>query len=207
MNFDSSLAIVGILRGFATPRVEQIVRAAIRGGLRNLEITMGPEETPEQIRKARSIAGDGICVGAGTVLSLELLKRALDAGATFIVTPVVNVAVIEECVRRKIPVFPGAYSPTEILRAWELGATMVKVFPAETLGPSYIKAIKAPLPQVKLMPTGGVDLKTLDAYRNAGADGFGIGGPLFDRGRVDAGDWNWIEKQCRAFVEAYSSTV
>jgi 2-dehydro-3-deoxyphosphogluconate aldolase/(4S)-4-hydroxy-2-oxoglutarate aldolase len=146
-----------------------------------------------------------MCIGAGTVLNLELLEKALAAGAAFTVTPVVNVDVIAECVRRKIPVFPGAYSPTEILRAWELGATMVKVFPAETLGPSYIKAIKAPLPQMKLMPTGGVDLKTLAAYKKAGADGFGVGGPLFDRARVEAGDWNWIEAQCRAFVETYNS--
>jgi 2-dehydro-3-deoxyphosphogluconate aldolase/(4S)-4-hydroxy-2-oxoglutarate aldolase len=184
-----------------------MVGAAMRGGLRNLEITMGPAETPQQIREARAIAGNQMCIGAGTVLNLDLLEKALDAGATFIVTPIVNLDVIEECVRRKIPVFPGAYSPTEIWRAWELGATMVKVFPAETLGPGYIKAIKAPLPQVKLMPTGGVDLKTLEAYRKAGADGFGVGSPLFDRARVEAGDWNWIESQCRAFVEAYSSSV
>ena len=148
-----------------------------------------------------------MCIGAGTVLNLELLEKALDAGASFIVTPIVNTDVIIKCVTHKIPVFPGAYSPTEVLQAWELGATMVKVFPAETLGPEYIKAIKAPLPLVKLMPTGGVDLKTLAAYRKAGADGFGVGSPLFDRARVEAGDWNWIETQCRAFVEAYSSTV
>ncbi|HEY6228882.1 MAG TPA: bifunctional 4-hydroxy-2-oxoglutarate aldolase/2-dehydro-3-deoxy-phosphogluconate aldolase [Verrucomicrobiae bacterium] len=207
MNFDSTLAVVGILRGFTTSQVIEIVKAALRGGLRNLEITMGSAETPQQIQEARQIAGDGMCVGAGTVLNLELLEKALAAGASFVVTPVLNDEVIEECVRRKIPVFPGAYSPTEILRAWELGATMVKVFPAETLGPSYIKALKAPLPQVKLMPTGGVDLKMLAAYKKAGADGFGVGSPLFDRARVEAGDWNWVEAQCRAFVDAYSSNV
>ena len=205
MNFDRAIPIVGILRGFTTPQVMEIVNAALRGGLRNLEITMGSAETPQQIHEARRIAGDRMCIGAGTVLNLELLEKALAAGAAFIVTPVVNVDVIEECVRRKIPVFPGAYSATEILCAWELGATMVKVFPAETLGPSYIKAIKAPLPQMKLMPTGGVDLKTLAAYKKAGADGFGVGGPLFDRARVEAGDWKWIEAQCRAFVETYNS--
>ena len=205
MNFDSKLPVVGILRGFTTPQVIEIAKAALRGGLRNLEITMGSAET--QIQQARRIAGERMCIGAGTVLNLELLEKALAAGASFIVTPIVNVGVIEECVRRKIPVFPGAYSPTEIFRAWELGATMVKVFPSETLGPSYIKAIKAPLPQVKLMPTGGVDLKTLAAYKKAGADGFGVGGPLFDRARVEAGDWKWIETQCRAFVNAYSSTI
>ena len=206
MNFDLNLPVVGILRGFTTPQVVKIIQVALRGGLRNLEITMGSAETPQQIQEARRIAGDRMRIGAGTVLNLELLEKALTAGASFIVTPVVNVEVIEECVRRKIPVFPGAYSPMEILRAWERGATMVKVFPAETLGPSYIKAIKAPLPHVKVMPTGGVDLKTLAAYKKAGADGFGVGSPLFDRARVEAGDWNWIEAQCRAFVEAYNSS-
>jgi 2-dehydro-3-deoxyphosphogluconate aldolase / (4S)-4-hydroxy-2-oxoglutarate aldolase len=207
MNFDSTLPIVGILRGFSTEQVREIVQACLRGGLRNLEITMGSAHTPEQIRVARDIVGERMAIGAGTVLNIELLEKALDAGATFVVTPTVNVNVITECVRRKIPVFPGAYTPTEILTAWELGATMVKVFPAETLGPGYIKAIKAPLPQVKLMPTGGVDLKTIGAYKKAGADGFGIGSPLFDRTHVEAGDWAWIEAQCRAFVEAYSSRV
>jgi 2-dehydro-3-deoxyphosphogluconate aldolase/(4S)-4-hydroxy-2-oxoglutarate aldolase len=204
MNFEIDLPIVGILRGFPTAHVVQIVRASARGGLRNLEITMGPAETPEQIREARALAGEKMCIGAGTVLNLDLLDRALAAGASFIVTPMVNIDVIAECVQRKIPVFPGAYSPTEILRAWDLGATMVKVFPAETLGPGYIKSIKAPLPQVKLMPTGGVDLKTIGAYKKAGADGFGIGGPLFDRPHIEAGDWIWVESQCRAFVEAYN---
>jgi 2-dehydro-3-deoxyphosphogluconate aldolase/(4S)-4-hydroxy-2-oxoglutarate aldolase len=206
MNFDSTLPIIGILRGFSTPQVVEIVQAALRGGLRNLEITMGSPQTPEQIREACSIAGNKMSVGAGTVLNHDLLETAVASGANFIVTPIVNVEVIEKCVRRKIPVFPGAYSPSEILRAWELGATMVKVFPAETLGPAYIKSIKAPLPQVKLMPTGGVDLKTLAAYRKAGADGFGIDIPLFDRARIEAADWNWVEAQCRAFVEAYISS-
>jgi 2-dehydro-3-deoxyphosphogluconate aldolase/(4S)-4-hydroxy-2-oxoglutarate aldolase len=203
--FETTLPIVGILRGFTTAQVVEIVKASLRGGLRNLEITMGSPETPAQIREARKIAGDRMCIGAGTVLNLELLQKAIDAGASFIVTPIVNTEVVQECVRQNIPVFPGAYSPTEILRAWELGATMVKVFPAETLGPGYVKAIKAPLPQVKLMPTGGVDLQTLAAYRKAGADGFGVGGPLFDRARIEAGDWNWVEAQCRAFVDTFKS--
>jgi 2-dehydro-3-deoxyphosphogluconate aldolase/(4S)-4-hydroxy-2-oxoglutarate aldolase len=203
MKFNAELPLVGILRGFSTAQVEGIVRAALRGGLKNLEITMSSKDTPEQIRRAKEIVGEEMCVGAGTVLNFEQLERALGAGACFIVTPVVNGEVIEPCVRGKIPVFPGAYSPTEILMAWEMGATMVKVFPAETLGPAYIKSIKAPLPHVKLMPTGGVDLKTLPAFIKAGADGFGVGGPLFDRARVEAGDYAWIEEQCRAFVKLF----
>ena len=202
MNFDSTLPIVGILRGFTTPQVREIVTASIRGGLRNLEITIGPRETPEQIRVARELSAEKMSIGAGTVTNLTLLDQALAAGATFIVTPTLNAEVIQECVRQKIPIFPGAYSPTEIQRAWDLGATMVKIFPAETLGPSYIKAIKAPLPHVKLMPTGGVDLKTIAAYQKAGADAFGIGTPLFNRARIESADWPWIESQCRAFVSA-----
>jgi 2-dehydro-3-deoxyphosphogluconate aldolase/(4S)-4-hydroxy-2-oxoglutarate aldolase len=201
--FSFDVPIVGILRGFTNVQAERIVETALRGGLRNLEITMGPAETPQQIRRARELVNGGLNVGAGTVLNLQSLDRALSAGASFIVTPIVNEEVIAECVRGKIPVFPGAYSPAEILVAWELGATMVKVFPAETLGPAYIRSIKAPLPQVKLMPTGGVDLKTLPAFIKAGADGFGVGGPLFDRARVEAGDYAWIEEQCRAFVNLF----
>jgi 2-dehydro-3-deoxyphosphogluconate aldolase/(4S)-4-hydroxy-2-oxoglutarate aldolase len=206
MRFDPTMPLVGILRGFTTPQASEIVRAGMRGGLRNLEITMGSPNTPEQIREACDIAKGQMCIGAGTVLNLKLLDQALAAGASFIVTPAINRDVIRECVKLEIPVFPGAYSPTEILTAWDFGATMVKVFPAEALGPSYIKAVKAPLPQVKLMPTGGVDLKTIGAYKKAGAGGFGIGGPLFDRARVEAEDWNWVETQCRAFIAAYNSS-
>jgi 2-dehydro-3-deoxyphosphogluconate aldolase / (4S)-4-hydroxy-2-oxoglutarate aldolase len=202
MSFDSTLPIVGILRGFTSPQVRDIVRACLRGGLPNLEITMGSPQTPEQIREAHAVAGDKMNIGAGTVLNFDLLEQALSAGATFIVTPTTNADVIKECVRQKIPVFPGAYTPTEILTAWDLGATMVKVFPAETLGPNYIKALKAPLPHVKLMPTGGVDLKTIAAYKKAGADAFGIGSPLLDRARVESADWPWIEAQSRAFIAA-----
>jgi 2-dehydro-3-deoxyphosphogluconate aldolase / (4S)-4-hydroxy-2-oxoglutarate aldolase len=205
MNFDPTLPIVGILRGFTTPQVREILHACVRGGLRNLEITMGSSQTPEQIREARAIAGEKMCIGAGSVLNVHLLEKALAAGATFIVTPIINADVIKECVRQKIPVFPGAYTATEILSAWDLGATMVKVFPAETLGPNYIKAIKAPLPHVKLVPTGGVDLKTIAAYKKAGADAFGIGSPLLDRARVEAHDWPWIEAQSRAFANALNS--
>jgi 2-dehydro-3-deoxyphosphogluconate aldolase/(4S)-4-hydroxy-2-oxoglutarate aldolase len=200
-HFDAELPIVGILRGFTSAQVTEVVGAAICGGLRNLEITMSSDESATQIRDARAVAGDSMCIGAGTVLNLELLDRALHVGAA------INEDVIKQCVHRGVPVFPGAMTPTEIVRAWELGATMVKVFPAETLGPGYIKAIKAPLPHVKLMPTGGVDLKTLAAFRKAGADGFGIGGPLFDRDLIESGNFDAIEERCRAFVAAYNAPV
>jgi 2-dehydro-3-deoxyphosphogluconate aldolase/(4S)-4-hydroxy-2-oxoglutarate aldolase len=203
------LPIVGILRGFTPAQTTEIVRAAIGGGLRNIEITMNTPDAARQLREAATIAEGQLNIGAGTVINLELLDQALAAGAAFIVTPTVEPKVVVECVKRKIPVFPGALSPTEIVRAWDLGAMMVKVFPAESVGPGYIRALKAPLPHIKLLPTGGVDLTTLREFVKAGADGFGIGSPLFDRQRVQSCDWTWVEAQCRAFMEAYrqSSTL
>ena len=197
------LPIVGILRGFTLGQVTQIVHAAVRGGLRNVEITMNSPDAARQLSEAVIVAEGQVNIGAGTVINLELLDQALVAGATFVVTPTLEPNVVAACVNQKIPVFPGAFSPTEILRAWEFGATMVKVFPAESVGPGYIRALKAPLPHIKLLPTGGVDLKTLAEFVKAGADGFGIGSPLFDRQRIEAGDWTWVERQCRAFAETY----
>jgi 2-dehydro-3-deoxyphosphogluconate aldolase/(4S)-4-hydroxy-2-oxoglutarate aldolase len=192
------MIIIGILRGFTTDVALQIADAAARGGLEFLEITMNSPGATDQIRELRQL-GSSLKIGAGTVLSLQDLDQAQVAGAEFIVTPVMRPEVIHECVRRKLPVYPGAFSPTEILTAWELGATMVKVFPAETLGPGYIRALKGPFPQIKLLPTGGVDLKTLPEFKKAGACGAGVGSPLFDRKRIEAKDWPWLEARCRAF--------
>ena len=201
------LPIIGILRGFTLDQVTELIRAAIRGGLKNIEITMSTPDAPRQIREAVALAEGRLNVGAGTVLDRKLLGEALAAGASFVVTPTVEPKIITDCVNQRIPVFPGALSPTEIVAAWELGATMVKVFPAECVGPAYIRAVKAPLPHIKLMPTGGVDLRSLPEFAKAGADGFGIGSPLFDRKRIESGDWAWVEAQCRAFGEAYRQTL
>ena len=201
------LPIVGILRGFTLGQMKEIVRAALRGGLRNIEITMNTPDAARQLREAVTVAEGRLNIGAGTVINLELLDQALAAGASFIVTPTVEPKVITECANQKIPVFPGAFSPTEVVRAWELGAMMVKIFPAESVGPGYIRAVKAPLPHIKLLPTGGVDLKSFPDFLKSGADGFGIGSPLFDRKRVESGDWTWVEAQCRAFAETYRQAV
>jgi 2-dehydro-3-deoxyphosphogluconate aldolase/(4S)-4-hydroxy-2-oxoglutarate aldolase len=197
------LPVVGILRGFGEEAVERLIEAALRGGLRNIEVTMNSEGAAGLIRLARRLAGDAANVGAGTVLGLEDLRAALEAGAEFIVTPVVAPAVIQACRGEGVPVIPGAFTPTEIHRAWELGADLVKVFPADRLGPEYLRSVKAPLPDVKLLPTGGVTVETLGAFKKAGADGFGVGSPLFARERVEAGDWAWVEAQARRFAGAF----
>jgi len=195
------LPVIGILRGFRLERTCEIVKASLEGGLTNLELTMNTPNATSQIREAIALAEGKLNVGAGTVTDAHLLKAALDAGASFIVTPTLVPEVVSRCVRDGVPVFPGALSPTEVVRAWEMGATMVKIFPAEVVGPAYIRSLKAPFPQIKLLPTGGVDLATLSEYVKAGADGFGVGSPLFDRKRIEADDWNWVEVQCRAFSE------
>ena len=199
------LPLVGILRGFSMEATAASVQAALRGGLSNLEITMNTPGAAEQIRLVSELAGTQANVGAGTVCSLATLDAALAAGASFIVTPVVAEEVIVECVKRGVPVFPGAFTPTEIHRAWSLGATLVKLFPADCFGPGYVKAVKAPLDGVKLMPTGGVSLDNITEYRRAGADAFGLGSPLFDSKQVAAENWDWITTQTERYVAAYQA--
>lgn len=194
--------IVGILRGLAAGQVPPVLQAVLEGGLTNLEVTMNSPGAADQIRQAVELAGPRMNVGAGTVTSLALLDEARQAGAAFIVTPTVCPEVIGRCVDLGLPVFPGALTPTEILQAWELGATAVKVFPADLFGPNYIRSVLAPLSGVRLMPTGGIDTTNLADYWKAGARCFGVGSPLFRPDRIAAEDWAWLVQQAARFVDA-----
>ena len=195
--------IVAILRGFGAEEVRQMSAAVVGGGLRNLEVTLNSPGFDELIEVSRRAVGEGVNIGAGTVCTLEDLERALQAGASYIVTPIVVEDVIRECVRREVPVFPGAMTPTEIHRAWSLGATLVKVFPATQLGAQFFRDLRGPLPQIELMPTGGVDESTLAEFHAAGARGFGVGGALFRGDWVASGDWMSIEACARRLVEVW----
>ena len=195
--------LIGILRGISVNHLPRIIDCVQRGGMTHLEITMNSPNALGQIREAIRLSGGTLKIGAGTVTTMDLLEEALGAGASFIVTPSMVEEVVNACVARGIPVFPGALSPTEIWRAWELGATMVKVFPMELGGAGFIRALRGPFPQVALLPTGGVDLETLPALLRAGAAGAGIGSPLFRRERLGSEDWTWLEGQVRAFVKIY----
>lgn len=197
------LPVVGILRFFKRAEVEKLVPASLEGGLNTIEVTMNSAGAEDLIRLTADLVGAKGNVGAGTVTDIPTLDKALKAGASFIVTPAVVPDVIKACVERKVPVMPGAMTPTEILTAWRLGATMVKVFPADQLGPGHIKAVKAPFPEIPLMPTGGVTVETLPAFKKAGADAFGVGGPLFDPKQVAAGNWGWFREQAARFAAAY----
>jgi len=200
------LPVVGILRFFKRPEVEKLVPASLAGGLNTIEVTMNSAGATDLIRLTCDLVGDKGNVGAGTVTTLETLDQALAAGASFIVTPAIVPDVIKACVERKVPVMPGAMTPTEILTAWRMGATMVKVFPADQLGPGHLKAVKAPFPEIPLMPTGGVTVETLPAFKKAGADAFGVGGPLFDPKQVAAGNWDWFRQQAARFAEAWKAS-
>lgn len=205
-----SLPLVGILRGCEPEILPHIIHAVRKGGMRYLEITMNSPAAQDQIRAARELGEGRVTIGAGTVTSLKLLTDAITAGARFIVTPCVVPEVIQACKDAAIPVFPGALSPTEIYTAWESAQSVipaVKIFPADAVGPGYMRALKGPFPEIPLMPTGGVDLATLPSFVAAGANAFGIGSPLFRKANLDAREWTWLEGQVRAFVETYRSAA
>lgn len=202
----AGMPLIGILRGQPAEAVTPLVQALADGGFTALEITMNTPGAAAQIRAAVKHAGDRIAIGAGTVTNLAELEEAQAAGASFIVTPVVAPEVITECVQRGLPVFPGAFTPTEIHQAHRLGATMVKLFPANRLGPDYVRDLKAPLSSVRLLATGGITPESLPAYVRAGVDGFGIGSPLFSATRIAAGDWTWIRERAALFCATWHST-
>jgi 2-dehydro-3-deoxyphosphogluconate aldolase/(4S)-4-hydroxy-2-oxoglutarate aldolase len=166
---------------------------------------MNTEGAEQMIANAIKHYGNRLNVGAGTVCSVEDLEKAVNAGATFIVTPVMVRAVISKCVEMNIPVFPGAYTPTEIFEAWCMGASLVKVFPASTLGPDFIKSVKAPFPQIKLMPTGGINLNDISGYKKNGADAFGIGSPLFPCDLIEGNRWEQLSDHLKKFKRGWES--
>jgi len=197
------LPVIGILRGFQTELVMEIAAAASQGGLTNLEVTMNSPGVVEQIKALADQMSGKMNIGAGTVTTTEGMESALDAGASFIVSPIVVPEIITTCHERGIPVFPGAMTPTEVHYAWTLGADMVKLFPAGQMGPGYIKAIKAPLSEIKILATGGVGTQNVGDFIKAGADGFGVGSPLFQKERMLSKDWNWLKSQIASFKAAF----
>ncbi|WP_020526781.1 bifunctional 4-hydroxy-2-oxoglutarate aldolase/2-dehydro-3-deoxy-phosphogluconate aldolase [Flexithrix dorotheae] len=198
------LPIIGILRNYTRDEINNILPVYQEAGFFNIEITMNTPGAVELIRHASKNYGGVLNVGAGTVCNTKELESALKAGAQFIVSPVVDEDLIQDCVERKIPVFPGAFTPTEIYQAWTFGASMVKVFPATKLGLTYIKEVKAPLDQIKLLPTGGVNLDNFIEFLEAGSSGLGMGGQLFKKEFIQKNDWDGLKNYLQQFVAIYS---
>jgi len=172
--------IVAIVRSPDSSQLVEVARALLDGGVSTIEITMSVPNALDVLRQVRSALGDKVLLGAGTVLDPETARAVLLAGAEFIVAPTINLDVIRMCQRYDKLIMPGAFTPTEILSAWEAGADIIKVFPAECLGPAFFKAVRGPLPQVRMMPTGGVDLTTAAGFIKAGACCLGVGSQLVD---------------------------
>lgn len=194
--------LIPVVRAESSDIAMRAVDAIREGGISVLEITMtvpGAIRVIEEV--ARRFGGDAI-VGAGTVLDSETARACMLAGAQFIVSPALDLDTISCCRRYSIPVMPGAMTPSEVVTAWKAGADLVKVFPANAVGgPSYIKALKAPLPQIQLVPTGGVSLKTAADFIKAGAAALGVGADLVDTTALRAGDGKSITERARQFIE------
>jgi 2-dehydro-3-deoxyphosphogluconate aldolase/(4S)-4-hydroxy-2-oxoglutarate aldolase len=192
--------IVAVVR-FSDPEpLVQVMHALADGGVTVAEVTFTVPNALDVIREAKRQLGDRVLLGAGTVLDTETARAALLAGAEFLVSPSVNVDVIRMCRRYDKLVMPGAFTPTEIVTAWEAGADIVKVFPAEIVGPAFFKAVRGPLPQVKLMPTGGVDLNTAADFLNAGAVCLGVGSQMVEPKAVAARDFARITELARQYT-------
>ncbi len=201
----SKVPIVGIIRNLSFDTIEKILPIYLSAGLTTIEITMNTQAAEEIIRFAADKYKGQLNVGAGTVCNTDELDLAIRAGSQFIVTPILDPDVVRACVSKNIPVFPGAYTPTEIYQAWKLGASMVKVYPATSLGPEYIKDVKAPLTNIKLMPTGGINLDNIQTFIKAGADGLGIGSQLFDKTLIKDENWEGLELHFKQYVSKLNS--
>jgi 2-dehydro-3-deoxyphosphogluconate aldolase/(4S)-4-hydroxy-2-oxoglutarate aldolase len=193
--------IVAVVRAPDPAGLVEVVRALADGGVTVAEVTFTVPGAAEVIREARRQLGDRVLLGAGTVLDPETARVALLAGAEFVVAPTVNPEVIRLCRRYDKVVMPGAFTPTEILAAWEAGADIVKVFPADVLGPGFFRAMRGPLPQVRLMPTGGVDLVNAVDFLRAGACCLGVGGQLVDPKAVADRRFDRITDLARHYAE------
>ena len=193
--------LIAILRGDYGNRWQEYADALMAGGVTALEITLNSPGAVEGIRELKASIGDRVMLGAGTVLTAEQAHTAIDAGAQFIVAPDTDEAMISVCRARNIPVMPGAYTASEIKRAYQLGATLVKVFPAP--GPDYIKAIRGPLDHIPLMVTGGVALDNVADYFKAGVTAVGLSGNLVKPG-LSADE---ITERAKAFIAAIKGAI
>ena len=200
------LGLIPVVRAESPEEASRAIEAIRAGGVDVLEITM---TVPGAVRLIEELArglGKEALLGAGTVLDVETARACILAGARFVVSPALDFATIACCHRYGVAVFPGALTPTEVVAAWQAGADMVKVFPAGAVGgPSYIKSLKAPLPQVDLLPTGGVSLKTASDFIKAGAAALGVGADLVDVKAIREGRSADVTARARQFVEAVRS--
>lgn len=197
--------VVAIVRLPDGDQIQEVAAALVAGGVRIFEITMTVPGAVEIIAALVASAGPGVVVGAGTVLDAPSASAVIEAGAAFVVSPVFSPEVVAVCRDAGRAVMPGCFSPTEIVAAWNAGADLVKVFPATSLGPAFFKDILAPLPTLRLMPTGGVTLENAGSWIKAGAVAIGVGSALVDRTAVRERRFDEIQHNARAFIDAVAA--
>ena len=197
-----STKVIAVIRMSDAEKLAKVVEAVKAGGVKAIEITMTTPFALEIIATMAKKKAPDVLVGAGTVLDPETAVQAIHAGADFIVSPVTSPSMITVCRRYDTLVAPGAFSPTEILTAWQSGADIVKVFPATSVGPKYFKDILGPLPHVRLMPTGGVSLENARDFIASGACCVAIGTALLDKKAIEAGNWDVLTQKAKALVDS-----
>jgi 2-dehydro-3-deoxyphosphogluconate aldolase/(4S)-4-hydroxy-2-oxoglutarate aldolase len=194
--------IVAVVRMKDAARLAGTAAALRRGGVTAIEITMTVPGAVDIIREMARAKTPGALIGAGTVLDEGTATEVIAAGADFVVSPITDLDMIRACREAGVVVAPGAFTPTEIVAAWRAGADIVKIFPATSLGPQFVRDLRGPLPQIRLMPTGGVTVENARAFLAAGAACVGIGTALVDAKAVEAGDWDGLAARARRLVDA-----
>lgn len=195
---------MGILRGVDKTTIIPLIETVISAGLKTLEITMNTHEAEQIIQTAVKTAAGRLTIGAGTVVSMENLHKALDAKATFIVSPTLIPDIVNYCVKNNIPVFPGALTPQEIYNAWQKGATMIKVFPAKFFGSDYFKEIKGPFEKIKLLACGGITAESLPSFHKCKADAFAFGASIFKKTWLDEKNFTAIREAIKTLITVYT---
>ncbi|MCJ7642875.1 MAG: bifunctional 4-hydroxy-2-oxoglutarate aldolase/2-dehydro-3-deoxy-phosphogluconate aldolase [Candidatus Aminicenantes bacterium] len=194
--------VIAVIRMADSRKLFKVIEAVRRGGIRAVEITMTIPGAIDIIRALAVEKPEGALLGAGTVLDARSADAVIKAGADFVVSPVLNLKMVRACRANDRFVAPGAFSPTEILTAWENGADVVKVFPATSLGPKFFKDIRGPLPHVRLMPTGGVNAENAKDFIEAGACCVAIGTALLDPKTIEQEDWDALARKARELVDS-----
>jgi 2-dehydro-3-deoxyphosphogluconate aldolase/(4S)-4-hydroxy-2-oxoglutarate aldolase len=195
------VGVMAIIRLDSSLQLLAAAEAIQAGGIQAIEFTMTTPHALDMLKEAAQNMNEHTILGAGTVLDPETARAAILAGAKFIVAPNLNLDVIATARRYSVAVIPGAFTPTEIIAAWQAGADIVKIFPASIGGPELIKALRGPLPQVKMIPTGGVDLDTVSAFIKAGSAAVAVGGNLVDKEAIRRGEFDKITNLAKQYVE------
>lgn len=205
-NYLVEKGIIAIVRADSADGLVRVVEAIMEGGVHCIEVTMTTPGALACIEMAsKNLAGADVCLGVGSVLDAETARLAILAGAQYIVSPITSQSVIDMAHRYGKPCMPGAYTPTEIYTAWMLGGDIVKVFPANCGGLEYIKAVRAPLPQIMIAPTGGVDLNNLADFVKAGVVAIGVGGNLVSKKLIEMQDYKGLAENARRYAEAFQA--